>query len=93
MTDPTPTGGLRGAVDLSALVQHQQPSSAAGGSGAPAGGDAIVFATDDASFGSALELSRTVPVVVAPPTTLLGSNLIDASRGARTSVLDTSPPA
>ena len=62
MTDPTPPGGLRGAVDLSALVQRQQPQQAATGGAAP--GDQVVFATDDASFGSTLELSRTVPVVV-----------------------------
>ncbi len=64
MTNPiSPNGpGLRGAVDLSALVQRQQePAGPAG----PASGDAIVFETDDAAFGSTLELSRTVPVVVA----------------------------
>ena len=61
MTDPTPPSGLRGAVDLSALVQRPQeqvPQAAAGD------GDRIVFETDDAAFGSTLELSRTVPVVV-----------------------------
>ncbi|WP_448810281.1 co-chaperone YbbN [Agromyces bauzanensis] len=58
MTDPTPPSGLRGAVDLSALVQRPQQTQPS------AGGDAIVFETDDAGFGSALELSRTVPVVV-----------------------------
>lgn len=61
MTDPTPPSGLRGAVDLSALVQrplHEQQSQQ------PAGGDRIVFQTDDAAFGTTLELSRTVPVVV-----------------------------
>ncbi|RXZ70489.1 tetratricopeptide repeat protein [Agromyces albus] len=64
MTNPiSPNGpGLRGAVDLSALVQRQQEP--AGPAGA-ASGDAIVFETDDAAFGSTLELSRTVPVVVA----------------------------
>lgn len=61
MTDPTPPSGLRGAVDLSALVQRPQQAQPAQ---PPAGGDAIVFETDDAAFGSALELSRTVPVVV-----------------------------
>jgi len=61
MTNPVPPDGLRGAVDLSALVQRsQQPERAASG---PA--DPIVFETDDAAFGSTLELSRTVPVVVA----------------------------
>lgn len=62
MSDPTPTGGLRGAVDLSALVQRQQSQPS---EGAFASGDRIVFATDDAAFGTTLELSRTVPVVVA----------------------------
>lgn len=62
MSDPTPTGGLRGAVDLSALVQRQQSQPS---EGALASGDRIVFATDDAAFGTTLELSRTVPVVVA----------------------------
>lgn len=62
MSDPTPTGGLRGAVDLSALVQRQQAQPS---DDAPATGDAIAFATDDAAFGTTLELSRTVPVVVA----------------------------
>jgi len=63
VTDPTPPSGLRGAVDLSALVnrpQQQQEGARPGGGG----GDAVVFETDDAAFGSALELSRTVPVVV-----------------------------
>ena len=61
MTDPTPPSGLRGAVDLSALVQRPQNDQQ---SQQPAGGDRIVFQTDDAAFGSTLELSRTVPVVV-----------------------------
>ena len=62
MTDPTPANGLRGAVDLSALVQRPQDRQPQ--AGAPVGGDHIVFETDDAAFGSTLELSRTVPVVV-----------------------------
>jgi len=63
VTDPIPANGLRGAVDLSALVQRPQDRQPNGG-GPIAGGDGIVFETDDASFGSTLELSRTVPVVV-----------------------------
>ncbi|HET8778670.1 MAG TPA: tetratricopeptide repeat protein [Agromyces sp.] len=59
MTDPTPANGLRGAVDLSALVQRPEQSSQG-----PGGGDRLVFETDDAGFNSALELSRTVPVIV-----------------------------
>jgi putative thioredoxin len=61
MTDPTPPSGLRGAVDLSALVQRPQHEQQAQ---QPAKGDGIVFQTDDAAFGTTLELSRTVPVVV-----------------------------
>jgi putative thioredoxin len=65
VTDPTPPSGLRGAVDLSALVQRSQGSAQQGTQPRhAANGDALVFETDDASFGSALELSRTVPVVV-----------------------------
>lgn len=59
MTDPIPANGLRGAVDLSALVQRPEQSSQQ-----PAGGDLQVFETDDAGFNTVLELSRTVPVVV-----------------------------
>jgi putative thioredoxin len=61
VTDPTPPSGLRGAVDLSALVQRPEGPAK---SERPANADRIVFETDDAAFGSALELSRTVPVVV-----------------------------
>ncbi|KRC63005.1 thioredoxin [Agromyces sp. Root81] len=69
MTNPIPPSGaaLRGAVDLSALVQRQA-QGATGGQGAHAASgpsDQIVFETDDAAFGSTLELSRTVPVIVA----------------------------
>ncbi|SIN72181.1 tetratricopeptide repeat protein [Agromyces cerinus] len=69
MTNPIPPSGaaLRGAVDLSALVQRQA-QGAAGQQGAHAASgpsDQIVFETDDAAFGSTLELSRTVPVIVA----------------------------
>ena len=61
MTDPTPPSGIRGAVDLSALVQRPQHEQ---GQRPANGGDRIVFETDDTAFGSTLELSRTVPVVV-----------------------------
>ena len=64
MTDPTPHAALRGAVDLSSLVQRPQQATN-GASPAAQGGDQVVFQTDDAGFGAALELSRTVPVVVA----------------------------
>lgn len=67
MTNPIPPSGaaLRGAVDLSALVQRQQAAAVPGGAHAPAPADRIVVETDDAGFGAVLELSRTVPVVVA----------------------------
>ncbi|MFF2276596.1 tetratricopeptide repeat protein [Agromyces sp. NPDC058126] len=67
MTNPIPPSGaaLRGAVDLSALVQRQQAAAAPGGAHAPSSADRIVVETDDAGFGAVLELSRTVPVVVA----------------------------
>ena len=84
MTNAIPPSGaaLRGAVDLSALVQRQQqgsqPEHGAHASSVP--GDQIVFETDDAAFGHTLELSRTVPVIVAlwatwsePSKALLGS--------------------
>lgn len=84
MTNAIPPSGsaLRGAVDLSALVQRQQQGSQPehGAHSASVPGDQIVFETDDAAFGHTLELSRTVPVVVAlwaswsePSKTLLGS--------------------
>ncbi|MFF2495101.1 tetratricopeptide repeat protein [Agromyces sp. NPDC058064] len=67
MTNPIPPSGaaLRGAVDLSSLVQRQQSAAAPTGAHAPSSADRIVVETDDAGFGAVLELSRTVPVVVA----------------------------
>jgi len=66
VTDQTPHAALRGAVDLSSLVQRPPQAGAPAGAApaAPADGQ-VVFATDDQGFTSALELSRTVPVVVA----------------------------
>ena len=64
---PPQPAHLRGAVDLSALVHRDERARADAGGAAPSAtdaGDPIVFATDDTSFGSALELSRSVPVVV-----------------------------
>ncbi|MFF2270807.1 co-chaperone YbbN [Agromyces sp. NPDC058136] len=67
MKNPIPPSGaaLRGAVDLSALVQRQEAPAAPSGAHAPAAGGRIVVETDDTGFGAVLELSRTVPVVVA----------------------------
>lgn len=67
MTNPIPPSGaaLRGAVDLSSLVQRPPSGAAPSGAHAPSSADRIVVETEDAGFGAVLELSRTVPVVVA----------------------------
>jgi putative thioredoxin len=64
---PQLPANLRGAVDLSSLVHRDErrPTDAARGGDAPASADRLVVATDDQSFGQVLELSRSVPVVVA----------------------------
>lgn len=67
MTDPAPGAVLRGAVDLSALRNRPAaPAPSGGGSTqAPAGAvPSLVMDVTDETFGQALELSRTVPVVV-----------------------------
>ncbi|MBX3193623.1 MAG: tetratricopeptide repeat protein [Schumannella sp.] len=77
---PEPVANLRGAVDLSALVQRANaPAPSAGdpagggagsggpGSGAPGAGPGVaglVVATSDATFDSVMQLSTRVPVVV-----------------------------
>jgi putative thioredoxin len=66
-----PPAGLRGAIDLSPLVARQtqqaaqaaRPAAAAGEP--PTGGSDLVVEVGDAEFGQLIELSRTVPVVVA----------------------------
>jgi len=68
-----PLGALRGAVDLAPLVARStQPPAAPGQPPAPPrpaadGGDAaaVVFDAGDTDFASVVELSRTVPVIVA----------------------------
>lgn len=68
-----PPGGLRGAIDLAPLVakQNQQAAAHAHGepaapaAGAPAGSPGVVIEIGDAEFPRLIELSRTVPVVVA----------------------------
>ena len=67
MSQPAPGAVLRGAVDLSAL--RNRPAAPAPGAGAPTDAPSgsvpsLVMDVTDATFGSALELSRTVPVVV-----------------------------
>lgn len=70
MTNAVPPqlpANLRGAVDLSSLVHRDErrPTDAARDGDAPGSADRLVVATDDQSFGQVLELSRSVPVVVA----------------------------
>lgn len=68
-----PPGGLRGAVDLAPLVarQTQQAAQAARGGSAPAAdrpagaAPGVVVEVGDAEFPRIVELSRTVPVIVA----------------------------
>jgi len=59
MIEPNSAADLRGAVDLTSLVRRANAPA----SDAPQPG-ARVFPADDLSFGSAMELSQTVPVLV-----------------------------
>lgn len=67
---PPSTASLRGAVDLSSLVNKAQapaPSNAPPGAPAPSSGGAVpslVVDVTDETFSSILELSNTVPVIV-----------------------------
>jgi putative thioredoxin len=74
---PTPAGNLRGAVDLSSLVNRPAPGApgaaggpngagAAGAPGAGAGGvvPSLVLEGNDANFTQFIELSNSVPVIV-----------------------------
>ena len=68
-------GGLRGAIDLAPLVARQappapRPAGATPAGAAPADGEQapasrVVIEVGDAEFPNLIELSRTVPVVVA----------------------------
>lgn len=67
-----PPGGLRGAIDLAPLVARQTQQAqqavraqAAPAGDAPAGDPGVVVEIGDAEFPRVVELSRTVPVVVA----------------------------
>ncbi|PDQ36071.1 MAG: hypothetical protein B5766_02730 [Candidatus Lumbricidophila eiseniae] len=62
MTQLIPPVGLRGAVDLTSLVQRAAQPREGTDAGTPV--TLSVFALDDQSFGEAVELSRTVPVIV-----------------------------
>jgi putative thioredoxin len=57
---PPSAASLRGAVDLSSLVNPpKRPATPAGGAAA-----SVVVAASDATFSSVLDLSNTVPVIV-----------------------------
>lgn len=66
-----PPGGLRGAIDLAPLVDRQNQRVAAAARGTqpaepPAeGASRVVIEVGDAEFPQLVELSRTVPVVIA----------------------------
>src|SRR6218665_1302989 len=62
MTQLIPPVGLRGAVDLTSLVQRAAQPREGTDAGTPV--TSSVFALDDQSFGEAVEISRTVPVIV-----------------------------
>ncbi|WP_353828193.1 tetratricopeptide repeat protein [Agromyces sp. SYSU T0242] len=68
MTNPFPPNepaNLRGAVDLSSLVDRNERRAPDGATAAPGGAPSgYVAAVDDQTFGQVLELSRTVPVVL-----------------------------
>ncbi len=60
---PLSPANLRGAVDLSSLVNQRPVPDGAGGDAA-GGASPLVLSVDDASFSRVLELSNTVPVIV-----------------------------
>jgi putative thioredoxin len=62
MSDLSPGANLRGAIDLSPLLRPQQGAPAE--AGAAISVPALVIEGSDANFGSILELSKSVPVVV-----------------------------
>jgi putative thioredoxin len=59
---PLGAASVRGAVDLSSLVNRAKPAPA--GAGAAGAVPSLVIAATDATFSSILELSNTVPVIV-----------------------------
>lgn len=68
MSDLPPTANLRGAVDLSALVNRPSGAAGAGTGGGAPGSEvpvpSLVTEATDSSFGTLLELSRSVAVIV-----------------------------
>ncbi|QHC70460.1 tetratricopeptide repeat protein [Rathayibacter sp. VKM Ac-2801] len=69
-TVPPLPGNLRGAVDLSSLVNRRTPPAAAGSPAAPAapggapGGNPLLLTAGDAEFDQVVQLSSRVPVIV-----------------------------
>jgi putative thioredoxin len=61
---PLSPASMRGAVDLSSLVNPRPAPTPAAAPPAAGGASTVVLAADDASFTQVLELSNTVPVVV-----------------------------
>jgi len=62
---PLSGASMRGAVDLSSLVQRQQaPAAPAGGAAPVAAVPSLVVTATDATFSAILDLSSTVPVIV-----------------------------
>ncbi|WP_430645402.1 co-chaperone YbbN [Agromyces sp. GXS1127] len=62
---PHEPASLRGAVDLSSLVHRDERRATDAAAPAVGGTGGYVAAVDDQTFGQVLELSRTVPVVLA----------------------------
>jgi putative thioredoxin len=78
---------LRGAIDLSALVNRPDPAAAgAAGAGEESGAGRLIVDVDDRTFTQLVEVSRTVPVVVdlwaswAEQSTRLSATLIKLAR-------------
>lgn len=78
---------LRGAVDLSGLVNRPDPAAAGAEGSAPASGAAqLIVDVDDRSFTQLVDVSRTVPVIVdlwaswAEQSTRLSATLIKLAR-------------
>ncbi|GAA4171246.1 tetratricopeptide repeat protein [Gryllotalpicola koreensis] len=77
---------LRGAVDLSGLVNRPDPAAAETASGEASAGSRLVVDVDDRTFTQLVEVSRTVPVLVdlwaswAEQSTRLSATLIKLAR-------------
>ncbi|MFC6355269.1 tetratricopeptide repeat protein [Luethyella okanaganae] len=61
---PPSTANLRGAVDLSSLVNRPQPSAEGGTAGAAVEVPSLLLEGTDDNFGEVLDLSFNVPVIV-----------------------------